>query len=334
MAKPAVSVIIPCYNRAHCVNEAIDSVLSQSFQDFEIIVVDDGSTDSTIEVLKGYGDRLIVIRQENCGVSAARNTGIRSAQGEWIALLDSDDTWEPDKLKIQLEDLSSNPMAVAHMVDALIWDSRNTHTSEFELRGLRKEFEQQPFRLRPLCDVLKCLSTQCCMVRKEVVELAGYFDPTMKIYEDFDFLARIALEGPFVVNCYHGTNIRRITGGCSPLSDLYQRERLQSLQNLVHTYSRLKRDPRLTALEVQRVSRSLGGYRCEIAVQYLKQKQWSSTIASLYQSVADEPGLRSLARAFLAATNTKELVNRLTPSRRKRNSFRRSELDRFSVHKE
>lgn len=330
MSKPIVSVIIPCYNRAHCVKEAIDSVLSQSFQDYEIIVVDDGSTDSTTEVLGPYGDRLTVIRQENCGSSAARNTGIRVAQGEWIAFLDSDDRWEPDKLKIQLKDLHSNPTAVAHMVDALIFisDSRNTHTSLFELRGLREAFEQRPFRLRPLNDVLKAaFATPCWMVRKEVIELVGYFDPALKIYEEFDLLTRIALEGPFVVNCYQGTNVRRIPGGCSGLSDLYQRERIQSLQNLVHAYSRLKRDPRLTAVEFQRVSRLLGGARCEIAAQYLKQKQWSFAIGSLYQSIADEPGLRSVARAFLAATGAEELIDLLTPSRRKRDSFRRSELD-------
>ncbi len=81
MSRTKVSVVIPTYNRAHCVGEAIESVLAQTYKDFEIIVVDDGSTDNTAEVLARFGDRIRVIRQENSGVSAARNAGIRAASG-------------------------------------------------------------------------------------------------------------------------------------------------------------------------------------------------------------------------------------------------------------
>src|SRR5690242_13806787 len=98
MPDPLISVVIPTFNRARCVANAVDSVLVQTFKDCEVIVVDDGSTDATAEVLKGYGNRVRVIQQSNRGVSAARNAGIRSARGEWIAFLDSDDIWNPDKL--------------------------------------------------------------------------------------------------------------------------------------------------------------------------------------------------------------------------------------------
>ena len=82
---PKVSVVIPAYNRAHCIRDAINSVLSQSWDDYEIIVVDDGSTDNTRQVVKEYGEKVNYIYQENKGVSTARNTGIASAKGEWIA---------------------------------------------------------------------------------------------------------------------------------------------------------------------------------------------------------------------------------------------------------
>lgn len=328
MSKPMVSVVIPTYNRAHCINEAIDSVLAQSFDNYEMVVVDDGSSDSTAEVLRSYESFAKVLRQTNGGVSAARNTGIRASIGEWIAFLDSDDTWEPDKLKTQVEDLRSNRTAVAHAVDALIGNPLARSISVFDLRGVREEFKERPFRQRPLWDVLKTqFPTQCCMVRKDVIEKIGYFDTAMNVYEDSDFMARLALEGPFVVNCYQGVNIRRIAGGPSPLSDLHKTERVQALQNLVCTYTRLKRDPRLTSEELQRVCRSLSGVECEIALQYWRRKQWSSAVDSFRQSVANDPGLRSLARALLGATGADGLINWCFASRRKEGSFRRSELN-------
>ena len=101
----AVSVIITTYNRAHLVGKAIKSVLNQTFQDFELIVVDDGSTDNTEEVINSFNDtRIRYIRHKiNKGGNAARNTGLRNSKGEYIAFLDSDDEWLPEKLERQLE---------------------------------------------------------------------------------------------------------------------------------------------------------------------------------------------------------------------------------------
>jgi len=104
-----ISVIIPSYNRAGYLRRSIDSVLSQTSPADELIVVNDGSTDHTSELLGEYGTALRVINQANQGVSAARNTGIRAARGEWIALLDSDDAWLPEKLANQRTFSSENP---------------------------------------------------------------------------------------------------------------------------------------------------------------------------------------------------------------------------------
>jgi glycosyltransferase involved in cell wall biosynthesis len=103
MTAPAVSVIIPTFNRARVIGRAVESALRQSYQNLEVIVVDDGSTDETAAVLKGFRDRVRYLRQENRGVSAARNAGIAAAIGKWIAFLDSDDEWYPAKLAKQLE---------------------------------------------------------------------------------------------------------------------------------------------------------------------------------------------------------------------------------------
>ena len=106
---PLVSVIMPTFNRSWSLKKAIDSVLSQEYASLETIVVDDGSTDDTPALLSSYGTRIRVIRQANQGVSAARNAGIRAAQGELITLLDSDDAWLPGKVQAQVDFLTPIP---------------------------------------------------------------------------------------------------------------------------------------------------------------------------------------------------------------------------------
>ncbi|NOQ85501.1 MAG: glycosyltransferase, partial [Deltaproteobacteria bacterium] len=109
---PKVSVIIPTYNRAHTLREAIDSVLSQSYNDLELIIVDDGSTDETKVIVSSYIPKLAYIYQERQGVSAARNRGIKHAQGDYISFLDSDDLWLKDKLYLQMKFMESHPEAL------------------------------------------------------------------------------------------------------------------------------------------------------------------------------------------------------------------------------
>lgn len=113
--KPKFSIVVPTYNRAHSVRETIDSCLDQDWQDFEIVVVDDGSTDNTLDVLASIEDeRLVRVSQENAGPAAARNKGMRTARGEYIAFLDSDDTWYP-------EFLSSVAEALQHHGDVVVY---------------------------------------------------------------------------------------------------------------------------------------------------------------------------------------------------------------------
>src|SRR4030067_1245470 len=106
---PQISVIIPCFNSGKYLRECLDSVLSQTSQDFEVIVVDDGSTDDTPSIIKSYGSRVRLIRQDNKGPSSARNAGIKIAQGNYIAFQDADDVWLPRKLELQYRFLQENP---------------------------------------------------------------------------------------------------------------------------------------------------------------------------------------------------------------------------------
>ncbi len=106
---PEISVIIPAFNAGRFINRTIDSVLAQTYKDYELIVVDDGSTDNTGEAVKSYGEKVRYIYQPNAGDGPARNTGINAAKGRWIAFLDHDDEWPPEKLVAQMKLLSANP---------------------------------------------------------------------------------------------------------------------------------------------------------------------------------------------------------------------------------
>src|SRR5438270_12767689 len=126
------SVIIPTYNRTSFVTKAVDSVLHQSFKDYEIIVVDDCSTDTTTQALEQYGRIITVVYQANSGVSAARNAGIKKANGRWIAFLDSDDEWNENYLARQSEQIRCNPNVIAFITNAINIDDGGRSLTHFE----------------------------------------------------------------------------------------------------------------------------------------------------------------------------------------------------------
>jgi glycosyltransferase involved in cell wall biosynthesis len=194
---PKVSVIIPTYNRARFVTNAIDSVLAQTYSDYEIIVVDDGSTDNTREVLQPYMKDIRYIYQNNAGVSAARNAGIHTARGTWVAFLDSDDEWLPNKLDMQMSALGENKNLVAHTVNVRFTRSGDGESTSF--RRSRFPLQQVAGILeKPLVWQLKhsaLAMPPSFICRKAAAETAGMFDESLSIGEDYDFMCRVALEG-------------------------------------------------------------------------------------------------------------------------------------------
>jgi glycosyltransferase involved in cell wall biosynthesis len=186
---PRVSVIIPTYNRSWCLSEAIDSVLAQTFQDMEVIVVDDGSTDETPALLSRYDDRLRCLRQTNQGVSAARNHGIQAAGGELITFLDSDDLWQSDKLIRQVDYFDRQP-------DALICQTEETWIR----RGVRvnpKHRHRKPSGWIFEASLALCLvSPSAVMMRRELLEEMGGFDESLPACEDYDLWLRVSLRHP------------------------------------------------------------------------------------------------------------------------------------------
>lgn len=186
---PLVSVIIPTYNRAQMVARAIDSVLAQDFTDFELIVVDDGSSDDTARIFDRYGDRLIFLRQSNSGVSAARNRGIRAASGQLITFLDSDDLWLPEKLSHQVSFFDDHPEALIHQ------------TEEIWIRNGRRVNPKK--RHRKLSGDIFVSSLELCLVspsavmmRKALFDEIGLFDENLPACEDYDLWLRVSCRHP------------------------------------------------------------------------------------------------------------------------------------------
>lgn len=187
--KPIVSVVIPTYNHERYIAEALDSVLAQTYKDYEVIVVDDGSTDNTREVVKSYGDAVRYIYQQNKRMSAARNTGIRAAQGEYIAFLDSDDTWYPQKLEKQMKLFELYPTAGLINGGCVYVDVRGNTIATI----CRKDLNDRDtlFHALLLNNVLSGGSSNA-VIKKECFELVGLFDENLKATaEDWDMWWRI-----------------------------------------------------------------------------------------------------------------------------------------------
>jgi glycosyltransferase involved in cell wall biosynthesis len=184
-----VSVIIPTYNRANFVVEAIESVLAQTYKNFEIIVVDDGSTDGTEKTLEPYRDRIVYIYQENQGPAAARNAGIRRATGQYIAFLDSDDLWMRDKLELQVEYLDEHPDYGLIHTNFERWELCNGEVVQVRL-GYRYPIPTGYIHRYMFMGGAVLIPT--VLLRKECFHKVGYFSEDLWYYENFDLCLRIS----------------------------------------------------------------------------------------------------------------------------------------------
>jgi GT2 family glycosyltransferase len=231
-----ISVIIPTHNRAATLPRALDSVLAQTLRPHEIIVVDDGSDDDSARLLTGEYPEVKYLKQPNQGVSSARNLGISQARGEWIALLDSDDAWLPEKLACQVQALKENPnLRICHTEE--IWIRNGVRVNQ-----MRKHAKQGGHifqRCLPLC----VISPSSVLLQRSLFERYGLFDTELPACEDYDLWLRLCaheevlfIEQPLIVKYGgHEDQLSRRHWGMD-------RFRVQSLEKLLHTTELSARD--------------------------------------------------------------------------------------------
>jgi hypothetical protein len=192
---PQVSVVVPLYNKAPYVEATLRSVQAQSLADLEIVVVDDGSTDGGATLVEKLDEpRIRLIRQANAGAAAARNAGIAAARGRWIAFLDADDLWLPDKLAQQLHLLEAHPdVAWASGAHIRVIAGRHAKSSQ----GIpRTHFAAEGVIEDALASVGGAIWTSTVMVRRDVLHDMGGFDPALRLGEDTDLWVRLAVGSP------------------------------------------------------------------------------------------------------------------------------------------
>ena len=238
-----ISVIIPTFNRIDLLKRAIDSILNQSIKPYDIIVVDDGSTDGTSDMIQQKYKSIKLIQQKNSGVSAARNNGIKNAQGDWIALLDSDDEWEKNKLEEQVNKLTDNPKY------------EFCHTNEIWIRnGIRVNQKKRHkkyggFIFDKCLDICR-ISPSSVLFNKNIFNHVGWFNDKLPVCEDYDLWLRITadyeilfIDKPLIVK-YGGHNDQ-----LSHSVEAIESFRIKALESLLEN-SDLSKNNRVHAVEM------------------------------------------------------------------------------------
>lgn len=227
---PLVSVIIPTYNRAWTLKDAVDSVLLQDYPNIELIVVDDGSQDHTLQLLAPYENQITVLRQENRGVSAARNKGIKQSHGQFIALLDSDDAWDKRKISCQMAFFNTHPGALICQTEE-IW-IRNGR----KVNPGRKHQKPSGMIFEPSLNL--CLvSPSAVVMKRQLFDIKGYFNEEFTVCEDYDLWLRVSSTLPvFLIDKPY--TIKR-GGHKDQLSNLHSQDkfRIRSLSALIQSGS-------------------------------------------------------------------------------------------------
>jgi hypothetical protein len=309
---PLVSIIIPTYNRERFVTKAIDSVLKQSYGKFEIIVVDDGSTDDTREAVKAYADKIVYIYQDNSGVSAARNTGIKHARGEWLAFLDSDDEWRSDYLYTQMNNVNNNSGIIMQTADCTIYESGGSMLRYFEINGALAEFRGKEYLYiqEPFLFVIKHGPWQVgsTIILREAIKKAGLFDEGLQISEDYDLMARVSLLGSLGIIRKELTNVHRRQESIVCLTHqakenpIPAREADERVYEKLHALTALKQNQRSAILEIMRANRSA------IGNMQLKTGNMKAARESYRRAVSMKPSVRSFGKYILSFLPSKYIL--------------------------
>lgn len=235
---PEVSVIIRTYNRAHLLKRAISSVLTQSYGDFEAIIVDDGSVDNTESIIKEFNDdRIIFIKQKHSGAVVAANRGIKIARGQFIAFLDDDDEWLAEKLQTQMEVFKreSQITGVVYTGRCLIWEGKRFYGPPYNIIAKKGDVYKELLTRRTFVPLV------CAIVRKECFEKVGIFDESLPAGEDYDLWIRVSKHYLFKYIPRPLVNVYVTPEGLSRNSQNFIQSRKILLRKYKDEYERLDR---------------------------------------------------------------------------------------------
>lgn len=279
--RPTVSVIIPAYNAERWIGEAIASVLSQTYRELEIIVVDDGSSDATCRIVKDYGDSVIYLHKSNGGQGSARNTGILNATGQYIAFLDADDAWLPTKLEVQMKVLGGNSDLQWVYSDALVFEGVTGR--QLYVMGDKTKMQFGGV-LRPLL-LHDFIPSSTPVVKRAVFDHVGLFDEALSLrgVEDWDMWLRIAARCE--VGFVNQPLVRYRVHATSTTSDLDRR--LRGVQRVVERA--LAREPQrlsdLSSLAYANVWSGIGQWLLKRGKQVEARYLFADAIRSYPKSV-------------------------------------------------
>lgn len=283
---PLVSVIIPNFNHAQYLGDAIRSVLDQSYANVEVIVVDDGSTDQSRAVAAQFGDRILYLYQTNRGLSAARNTGIQAARGEYIGLLDADDLYEPHFVSSMLVALQSDPAADGVFCGYQFVDQQNKALPQVEAR---------PVPTEQLYETLldgNFFVPESILVHRQCYTSAGAFDETLRACEDWDMWLRISRQHKIIGTNLVLTRHRVLAGSMSS-------DPTRMIQNRMAVLAKHMGPPPEQRTQANiRICRAYGEAYLISAVEYLQFGDQQQAYECLRQGVQLYPALLDQLRTF------------------------------------
>lgn len=294
MSNAKVSVIIPTYNCAQYVIEAIESVLNQTYQNYEIIVFDDGSTDDTKSVIQPYieSGKIKYIYQENMGPGAARNRGIEIAEGDYVAFLDADDVWLPNFLEQSVNTLSQN-------IHAGFVYSGNYFVDE-NRKEIPNYIRKNVFKRGNVCLDLFCnhfIMTPSVLIKKECFKKTGSFDENLMVGEDYDFFLRLTYlyDAEFIANKVWE---RRVLKGSLSRKDFVQDflNDIKTLKNFVLKH------PEFYANNKKKIHSRLSSYHLTFGYNCLEKKKNWMAFKQLLQSLKYRPSKRAIKNLILCLT--------------------------------
>lgn len=293
-----VSVIIPTFNCDRYVCEAVDSVLEQTYEPIEVIVIDDGSEDDTEMVLRKYGDGIRYIRKSNGGVSSARNVGLESARGEWLAFLDADDVWYREKIRHQITQLADSHVPL-HSTNLELQRTHLDVPDFFLSTGFSRTFHTSAVLKNPAKAILRYHFPwlPATILHADLVHASNGFDEALSLYEDLSFLLGLAKGNAWMVSREILVKALRRDAGSQNLSNQRLTNPEKSYRNLIGIYRKVKRDQGYGLSTRWAARKKLLNTLSGLSNHYFGIDQEKS-FAVLWQGAGDECSIRLFGKYF------------------------------------